>query len=65
MSVKGAVNKLFPEGTRRRRFIRFIARAIKSLTPTNIKKMIKIIRLYGIKYAFQKAHFYLQEISKN
>ena len=45
---------LLPEGTRRRDFFRGIAKAIKMINITNIKKMYKVIRLHGIKYAFAK-----------
>ena len=59
MNIKGVINKILPEGTRRRKFFRFFARAIKSINITNIKKLIKIIRLYGVKYAMEKAKFLL------
>ena len=48
------IEKLFPEGTRRRKFIRVIARFIKGINPTNIRKMYKTIKIYGFKYAFKK-----------
>ncbi len=51
MTIKGIINKLFPEGTKRRRVIRLIARGIKSINLTNIKKLINIIKIYGFKYA--------------
>ena len=66
MSVKDIVNKLFPEDTKRRQVVRVIARTIKSINLTNIKKLIKIIRLYGFKHAFEKAKFLLtRNFNKN
>ena len=59
MSIKKVVNKLFPEGTKRRKIIRCFLRGIKSINITNIKKLIKIIKLHGFKYAFEKTKFVL------
>ena len=49
--IKKVINKLFPEGTKRRKFIRVIARGIKSINLTNIKKFFKMVKMYGFKYA--------------
>ena len=59
MGLKNVVNKLFPENTRRRKFIRVCGRVVKSINITNIKKLVKIIRLYGFKYAIEKSKYLL------
>lgn len=59
MGLRKVFDKLFPETSKRRMFIRVLARAVKSINPTNIKKLIKIIRLYGIRHAFDQATFLL------
>ena len=52
MTIRGIINKIFPEGTKRRKVIRTIARGIKSINLTNIKKFFKMVKTYGIKQAF-------------
>ena len=59
MGLKNVVDKLFPEGTRRRTFIRFFARGIKAISFTNIRKLFKLIKKYGFKSAFEKMVFLL------
>lgn len=59
MGLRKIFDKLFPETSKRRMVIRVCARAIKSINLTNIKKMIKIIRLYGFRHAFDQAIFLL------
>ena len=66
MSIKGFLNKIFPEGTKRRKFIRIILRGIKSINITNIKKIIKNIKTYGFKNTFEKVKFVLSKnMNKN
>ena len=52
--AKKIVEKLFPEGTKRRQFIRIIGRFIKGINITNIKKIYKNIKLNGFSYTFKK-----------
>ena len=52
--VKEIVEKLFPEGTKRRQFIRVIARSIKEINFKNLKKIVKTIKIYGFGYTFRK-----------
>ena len=51
--------KLFPEGTKRRNFIRIIIRGIKSINIKNFKLLKNSIKLYGFNYTFKKIKFFL------
>lgn len=51
---KRLLDIVFPEGTKRRKIIRTIAKSVKMINITNIKKMYKVIKVSGWKYAFSK-----------
>ena len=48
------IDKICPEGTRRRKLINVFLSGIKSLNKTNFKKLGNMIKKYGFKYTFQK-----------
>ena len=48
------IDKVCPEGTRRRKLINAFMSGIKSLNKNNFKKLFNIFKKYGFKYTFQK-----------
>ena len=48
------IDKICPEGTKRRKLINGFVSGVKSLNKTNFKKLFNLIKKYGIKYTFQK-----------